>query len=169
MQELQSPVAVVGRLRLERDGLLYPVGGRLAEKGVTLGYLIERRRIVNPSQVRQTFELLSRFIGSEASIVVGNADGLAWSDLSNAVTGCTLIGRASIGAGIRPRRHPACVCWAKAIDLTPWMVAVEFPRAVVLAPAERLARVSRGSPCAAVDGGAFRRAISYALRCRYGA
>ena len=141
VKELQSTVAVVGRLRLERDVLTYPVGGRIVDQGVTLGYVIERRRIANPSQTRQTLELLARFIGSEATIVVGNDDGSAWSDLSSAVSGVP-IDRNGVNRLLEYGRDgmPPAYAWAKSIDLTPWVVAVEFPRAVVLAPADRLAR-----------------------------
>ncbi len=144
MKELQAPTAVVGRFRLDGDGLVYPVGGRLEEHGITLGYVVERRRIAHPSQARQTFELLSRFIGSEATIVAGNADGSAWSDLLNPVTGVP-IDQQGVHRLLDYQRQgmPRTLAWATPIELTPWMVAVEFPRAVVVAPADRLAwRVS---------------------------
>ena len=35
---------------------------------------------------------------------------------------------------------PPVFAWARPIDATPWLVAIEFPRAVVLAPADRLGR-----------------------------
>jgi len=141
VQELQSREPIIGRLRLEGGTLLYPVGGRVEDNGATLGYVVERRRISNPSQTQQTIGLLSGLIGSEAAIVVGNADGSAWSDLTAAVTGVPIrsgdVDRLSEYE--RPGR-PRSFAWAKTIDATPWMVAIEFPRNVVLAPADRLAR-----------------------------
>src|SRR5688500_10762980 len=41
-QELQTREAMLGRLRLEGDVLVYPVGGRVDDNGVTLGYVVER-------------------------------------------------------------------------------------------------------------------------------
>ncbi len=86
IKELAS-AAIIGRLRLVGDGLLYPVGGRVEQNGETLGYVIERRRISNPAQTQQTISLLSGLIGSAATIVVGNSDGSAWTDLSKVGVG----------------------------------------------------------------------------------
>ena len=44
----------IGRLRQFEDGLRYPVGGRVTEQGQVIGYVVERRRISNPAQTRQT-------------------------------------------------------------------------------------------------------------------
>ena len=141
LQELQSGEPVIGRLRVEGESLFYPVGGRLEENGATIGYLIERRRISNPSQTQQTVGLLAGLIGSEAAIVVGNADGSAWSDLTRAVAGVPIRGDGLDRLWVYERAgRPRSFAWAKAIEATPWMVAIEFPQNVVLAPADRLAR-----------------------------
>ncbi len=141
MQELQSREPIIGRLRPAGETLLYPVGGRVEEKGVTLGYVVERRRIANPSQSQQTIALLSGLIGSEAAIVVGNADGSAWSDLVTSVAGVPIRGDGLNRLWDYERAgRPRSLAWATAIDATPWIVAIEFPHNAVLAPADRLAR-----------------------------
>ena len=141
VQELQSREASVGRFRLDGGTLLYPVGGRVEENNTTLGYVVERRRIFNPSQTQQTIALLSGLIGSEATIVVGNADGSAWSDLTKAVAGVPIRGDGLDRLWDYERAgRPRSFAWAKAIEGTPWLVAIEFPRHVVLAPADRLVR-----------------------------
>ena len=141
LKELASTTAIIGTLRLVGDGLLYPVGGRIEQNGETLGYVIERRRIVNPAQTQQTINLLSGLIGSAATIVVGNSDGSAWTDLSTAVSGVPITRAASdrLLEYERPGMTPV-FAWARPIEATPWIVAIEFPRAVVLAPADRLGR-----------------------------
>ena len=52
IKELRSPAAAIGRLRPDAagDGMQYPLGGRIEVDGATLGYVIERRSLVNPSQ-----------------------------------------------------------------------------------------------------------------------
>jgi signal transduction histidine kinase len=141
MQELHASAPTIGRLRLEGDSILYPVGARVEDNGVTLGYVIERRRIANPSQTQQTIALLSGFIGSEAEIVLGNADGSVWSDLSKPVAGVPLrSGDIDRLAEYERAGSPRSFAWAKAVEGTPWLVVIEFPRDVVLAPADRLAR-----------------------------
>ncbi len=141
MKELQAPTAIAGRLRLEGQGLLYPVGGRIDDNGTTIGYLVERRRLANASQAQQTIALLSGFIGNEATIVVGNADGSLWSDLSAPVTG-VIVEAGTVDRLVeyeRDGRAPT-YAWARKIDASPWLVVIEFPRAAVLAPADRLVR-----------------------------
>ena len=133
----------IGRLRLDGDTLLYPVGGRVeAERrprsatSSSAAASRTRRKRSRPSRCS------AGLIGSEAAIVVGNADGSAWTDL---------IERGDRRAD--PRRRPrsavglptrrACRASSRGrrrFDSTPWIVAIEFPRAVVLAPRDRLAR-----------------------------
>jgi signal transduction histidine kinase len=141
LHELQSGDAIVGRLRLEGDAVIYPVGGRIVDAGTSLGFLVERRRISNPSQSQQTVALLSGLIGSAATIVVGNGDGSAWTNLSTAVAGVPVTGDAAnrLLEYDRPGM-PRVFAWAKRIESTPWIVAIEFPRDEVMAPADRLAR-----------------------------
>jgi signal transduction histidine kinase len=141
VQELQSRDAMIGRLRLEGDALVYPVGGRIEDDGAPLGFVVERRRIANPSQSQQTVSLLSGLIGSAATIVVGNDDGSAWTNLSTAVTGVPITPDAAdrLLEYDRPGM-PRVFAWAKPIGATPWIVAIEFPRDAVMAPADRLVR-----------------------------
>ena len=130
---------VIGPLRLEGDRLLYPVAGRLEANGELLGYIVERRRLSNASQTQATVSLLSGLIGNAASIVVGNRDGSAWTNLSETIAGPPIV----FGDGDRlweyqRDRLPPVYAWASPIAPTPWIIAVEMPRAVVLQPAQRL-------------------------------
>jgi signal transduction histidine kinase len=129
---------VIGALRNEDTALFYPVGGRVEAGGEFLGYLVERRRISNPSQTRQTVALLSGLIGNESSIVIGNQDGSAWTDLSTAVTAIPI----TAGGGERLWDYqragmPRTYARAEPIPLTPWIVAIEMPRAAVVQPTQR--------------------------------
>jgi signal transduction histidine kinase len=129
---------VIGPLRHEATAFLYPVGGRVESGGEFLGYVVERRRISNPSQTRQTVALLSGLIGNASSIVIGNQDGSAWTDLSQPVTGIpiTAVGGARLW-NYQRAGMPRTFAWAEPIPMTPWIVAIEMPRAAVLAPTER--------------------------------
>jgi len=139
--ELQSGEARIGRLRLEGDALVYPLGGRINDFGGPLGFVVERRRISNPSQSQQTVALLTGLIGSAATIVVGNDDGSAWTNLATAVAGVPITRDAAdrLLEYDRPGM-PRMFAWAKRIEATPWIVAIEFPRDAVMAPADRLVR-----------------------------
>jgi signal transduction histidine kinase len=130
---------VIGNLQQEGETLFYPVGGRVEAGGEALGYVVERRRISNPTQTQQLVALLSGLIGNEASIVIGNQDGSAWTNLSQLVSGVpiTTPGAERLWDYQRPGM-PRAFAWATPISLTPWIVAIEFPRATVLAPTQRL-------------------------------
>jgi signal transduction histidine kinase len=128
----------IGRLRMFADGLRYPAGGAVLQDGQLLGYVIERRRISNPSQTRQTVQLLTGLIGNEATMVIGNADGSVWSDLDAPISGVPIgVAQNRMWDYQRPGR-PRTFAWATPIAATPWALAIEFPRDVVLQPSRRL-------------------------------
>jgi signal transduction histidine kinase len=134
-----SATPAIGPLRREGDVLVYAIGARVDAGTGPVGYLVERRRLSNASQTRQTVQLLSGLIGSEASIVIGNQDGSAWTNLSRPVTGIPI----TAGGGQRlwdyqRAGRPRSYAWAMPIPQTPWTIAVEFPRAIVLEPTGRL-------------------------------
>ncbi len=137
--DLNTTTARIGRLRPDGERLSYLVGGRIDANGAPIGYVVERRRLANPAQAQQTLALLTGLIGSEASIVVGNDDGTAWTDLSMPVAAVP-ISRDRAGQLLEYERggRPPVLAWATSIAGAPWLVAVEFPHAVVLAPADRL-------------------------------
>ena len=133
-----ASTAAIGKLAVEGDRLIYPVGVRIAPTGRLLGYVVERRRIFNASQSQQIVAVLSGLIGNEASIVIGNQDGSAWTDPSAPVAGIpiTAAGGERWWDYERPG-EPRSYAWATPIPATPWMIAIEMPRAAVLQPTRR--------------------------------
>jgi signal transduction histidine kinase len=129
--------AAIGRLRMSASGIQYPVGGRIIVDGKPIGYVVERRGI-NPAQTRQTVQLLTAFIGSDASMVVGNADGSMWTDLESVLADVPITPADQRLWDYQRANRRRVFAWATAINSTPWAVAIEFPRDVVLAPSERL-------------------------------
>jgi signal transduction histidine kinase len=132
-----SELPVIGRLRKFEEGLRYPVGGRVSDSGQTLGYVVERRRITNPAQTRQTVALLTGLIGSEATMVIGNTDGSAWSDLVTTIPDLPIRGNESRLWDYRRAGAPRTLAWATPIAQSPWAVAIEFPLDVILQPSRR--------------------------------
>jgi two-component system cell cycle sensor histidine kinase/response regulator CckA len=95
-----------------------------------LGYLVVRSTIsVNPPGI------LSRLVGADATILIGNRSGGAWTDLTRVVpppaVDLTQKGVREYEAARGDRRIGAVA----QIRATPWAVWVEFPRALVTAPA----------------------------------
>jgi signal transduction histidine kinase len=140
-KEMETPEPAIGRLRQYRDTLLYPVGHRLITDGKVLGYVVERRRISNPSQSQQAVSMLAGLIGDEASVIVGNRDGSSWTDMTSQVSNVP-VSAGSSGRLLEYERagRPRLFAWAAPIDATPWTVVVEFPYETVMAPADRLVR-----------------------------
>ena len=140
-KEMQAPSPAIGRLRQYHDTMLYPVGRRLVVDGTLLGYVVERRRISNPSQSQQTVNMLAGLIGDQASVIVGNRDGSAWTDMTVQVSSVPVpAGDGGHLLEYERAGRPRLFAWAAPIDSTPWMVVVEFPHEVVMAPAARLVR-----------------------------
>jgi signal transduction histidine kinase len=137
LELLKGKSAFIGPLRSEGDGLIYPVGGRVEADGELLGFIVERRRISNATTTKQTIGLLSGLIGNEASMMIGNQDGSAWTDLITAVRGIPIT--AAGGERLWEYQHDGrpVYAWAAPIPLTPWIIAIEMPRAAVLQPAQR--------------------------------
>jgi signal transduction histidine kinase len=170
LARLTGDAPAIGPLRYEGERLLYPVARRVTSGGEVLGYVVERRSLSNASQTQQTVQLLSGLIGSAASVVIGNQDGSAWTNLSQPVTGIPITAAGADHIWNYQRDGmPRTLAWAKSIQTTPWIVAVEFPRAVVLAPTQRLLLRSMGIAAAlllitAAAGWAFTRRITTPLR-----
>jgi signal transduction histidine kinase len=129
--------ARIGALRRFDEGLRYAVGGRISQGGTVLGYVVERRRISNPAQTRQTVELLTGLIGNDATMLIGNADGSVWSDLVTVIPDAPLVGTDSRLWDYRRAGRPRTLAWGTPIASTPWALAIEFPREVVLQPSQR--------------------------------
>jgi signal transduction histidine kinase len=162
--------AVIGRFRRHGQEVAYPVGGRVSHDGQPIGYVVERRRMTNPTQSRQTVDLLTGLIGNQASMLIGNADGSAWSDLATAIPDVPIRGgdRAQLWDYQRAGM-PRTFAWATPIAATPWAVAIEFPRDVVLAPSQRFVFRSMAIAItvllfAAAAGWASTRGITTSLR-----
>ncbi len=161
--------AAIGHLRNFDDGLRYRVGGRVTHDGLPIGYVVERRRISNPAQTRQTITLLTGLIGNQATMLIGNADGTAWSNLVTTIEDLPINGAESRLWDYRRAGMSPTLAWATPIAGTPWAVAIEFPRAAILEPSQRfllrsLAIAATLLLIAIVAGWASTRGITTALR-----
>jgi len=142
LQAAEPPV--IGKLRLEgSDAVVYTVGGPVIDSGSPLGFIVERRRLANAAQTQQTMALLAGLIGGQASIVIGNEDGSAWTNLAQPVAAPPI--DFSDTSGMLDYQRPGMprtLARSAAVPSTPWQVLVEFPRDTVMEPADRLVRGS---------------------------
>ncbi|MEX2178759.1 MAG: ATP-binding protein [Gemmatimonadaceae bacterium] len=128
--------ALVGAFRFERDTAIYPIAAAIPGGGDL--YIVRWRRLGGGQANR---ELIPRLIGSDASLFIGNADGTAWSDFAGSVPGPVQDPASTDGLHAYERaggkRYLASIV---PVPGTPWLVAVDFPRANVMAPVNRFVR-----------------------------
>jgi signal transduction histidine kinase len=126
----------VGPLLTTRDTVRYELTAPVIRSdGDTLGYIIQHRKLASGGQGAQ---VISQLIGAQATLLVGNASGDLWTDLSRAVPGPPM-DRAQQGAisWVDPNGTPQLGAVA-AIPRTPWIVWVALPRSAILATARQL-------------------------------
>src|SRR5436190_209555 len=123
----------VGQFRAVGDAIVYPVGAPVLTGATERGYLVQWRVITLSRQAR---EQVSRLIGSDGRLFVGNAANDVWTDLSRRVE-APPVDVVHADSVLRYERAGTGVVLAAArvTGRTPWLVLVEFPRDVVIAPA----------------------------------
>ena len=123
----------VGRFRAVGDSIVYPVGARVPVDGQARGYVVQWRVVTLSPKSR---EQVSRLIGSDGRLFVGNAANDVWTDLSRRVE-APPVDVVHADSVLRYERAGTGVVLAAArvTGRTPWLVLVEFPRDVVIAPA----------------------------------
>jgi PAS domain S-box-containing protein len=131
--------AAIGPLRALTDSLIFfPVIAPVSDRGRTVGYIINWRRVKTPPQ---TLAQITGLIGSDAALSIGNTRGDLWTDLNDRVEAPPA--PVTQGVGLieydRPGRGDF-VGWRTPIRGTPWHMLIEFPRARVLAPTRSLLR-----------------------------
>lgn len=141
MQDLESDatepaarLAANGRLRAAANAVFYPV---VVPIGGTSSYYVEWRRLAGSTQRR---DAIADLIGSDAVVLVGNADGTAWSDSGAPLPGPMPPLRSdAINWFSRPGRGDAV---ASVVDVpdAPWRFAIEFSRRDIEAPARKFLR-----------------------------
>lgn len=125
---------LVGRFRLLRDSLVYPVAVPI--RGAD-AYVVQWRRLGGSARGR---EQINDLIGQGRALFLGNADGSAWSNLER-VHGDLPVNRAVLGqVQVYARDGQPHLASAATVPGTPWMVVVEIPRARVMAPVNAFLR-----------------------------
>jgi PAS domain S-box-containing protein len=105
----------------------------LRAPGDTVGFL----RIISQGNSDQSGQLIRALIGSEAVLVVGNADGALWTDLNTRVDGPRGVSAPGVATATT---DPDGKRWLGAMTIVPrmqWRVWVAQPREAILAQAHR--------------------------------
>ena len=120
--------AAAGPLMVVADTPQYTVVGAVVAGDRVRGYVVQRVRVSGSSrqQVRQ-------LLGSGGSLYVGNAAGDVWTDLTSTTPAPPVrVGSDTIVIEYERPGAGTQLAVARKIVGTPWLVLLEFPRAVVL-------------------------------------
>ncbi|HET7790033.1 MAG TPA: HAMP domain-containing sensor histidine kinase [Gemmatimonadales bacterium] len=129
---------VVGGFQAIGDSIAYPVAAPVKVNGRVRGYVIQWWKVANTPQQR---EQTSQLIGSRSRLYIGNADGDVWTDLGARVPGPPVdVGKATGVLRYQREGLGPVLAAAKRVVAAPWIVVVEFPESVVLAPARLFLR-----------------------------
>ena len=97
----------------------------------TLGFVRALTRVAS----KQSGKLIQNLIGSEAVLLVGNADGSAWTDLTKRVAGPEALGAPGVATESTGPGGVRALGAMTRVPRIPWVVWVAMPRSAVLAPA----------------------------------
>lgn len=128
----------VGRFRAVGDTILYAVGAPVVSGGRTRGYVVQWRLVTLSPQAR---EQVSRLIGSEGHLFVGNTANDVWTDLTRSVDAPPV--DVTQGDSVVQYERPGdgvVLASGRVVPRTPWLVLVEFPRDIAVAPARLFLR-----------------------------
>jgi signal transduction histidine kinase len=127
----------VGPIMAQDSVLFYDVRSPIiARAGDTTGFVTVYKQISSA----QGAKTISGLIGSEAALLIGNADGKLWTDFSKVVAGPPL--REQLGVPTTYTRGGGDRRLGTAVPIKSlnWIVWVDIPTASVLAPANRFLR-----------------------------
>jgi signal transduction histidine kinase/CheY-like chemotaxis protein len=93
-----------------------------------VGYVVDTRRVVGRGQ-----KAIQDLIGDSASLLIGGPGG-SWTDLEKIVPGAPKIERADVPFTFDNSPRGAGIGVAEPVPGTPWLVWLQQPRTVVLAP-----------------------------------
>ena len=133
-----SDSGAVGRLFPVGDSIGYAVAAPVVVRSRVRGYVVQWHRIAQSADTREQNSRLSRLIGSDAHFFIGNTADDVWTDLARRVPPPP-VDVAHPGGVLRYERAGAgpVLAGARFVRRTPWVLLVEFPRDVVLAPARQ--------------------------------
>ena len=122
----------VGRIRSTGDTLLYEATAPVLDGGTWVGSVVRLRRVTaSPNSVR----IVSDLMGGNGALLLGNADGSLWTDLSKPVDGPP-----SFEATRYRKNGKDLIVATRRIPTTPWAFAAEYPVKSVVAPLRSLIR-----------------------------
>jgi len=143
LDDVGADSGAVGRFFTVGDSVGYAVAAPVVARSRVRGYVVQWRRIGQAGDTREQNARLNRLIGSDAHLFIGNVADDVWTDLARRVPPPPVDVTHAAGV-LRYERDGVgpVLGGARPVPRTPWVVLVEFPRDVAIAPARQfLARL----------------------------
>jgi signal transduction histidine kinase len=137
-----ADTSLVSRLHVKGEAFYYAICAPVVDEGKLIGYLLRWRKMYNS---KENIDRVSKLLGKEVVMYVGNADGSLWSDLRTVVKGLpaavktdsTLITYAKDGEDYMASQSP--------VRNTEWQVMVTQPEHNIMQPAKAFLRTAISS------------------------
>jgi signal transduction histidine kinase/CheY-like chemotaxis protein len=132
-QSAAEPFRSMGNIRQLKDTIGFPaVAAVKSDDGKVAGYLVRWRKFAASADTRQQ---MTRLLGTNATLYIGNQANDIWTDLATIVSKPPLEVRSHEDIQMYDRDgNTPVIALARPIVGTPWMVLIEFPDDVVLKP-----------------------------------
>lgn len=131
----KGPVTKTGKMHIVGDSLYYPIMATVLAENHLVGYFIKWRKM---TRRLRSVEQLTKLMGSDARLLIGNADGSLWTDMRKPVDHLpytnnhdhqyieyTSADKGQMLASVRP------------IENSQWVVCIAFPKSKILDAANR--------------------------------
>jgi signal transduction histidine kinase len=128
-----EPFRSMGNIRPLKDTVAFPaVAAVKSDDGKVAGYLVRWRKFAASADTRQQ---MTRLLGTNATLYIGNQGNDTWTDLATIVAKPPLEVRTHEDVQMYDRDgNTPVLALARPIVGTPWLILVEFPDDVVLKP-----------------------------------
>jgi signal transduction histidine kinase len=126
--------AWIGPLMMNGDSIAFSAGAPILRGADTVGRIVALRRVSSG----QGAQALAELIGSQATLSIGNVAGDLWTNLATRVEGPPVDTRVAGAQRYVARDGEARIGAAAPIARTPWVVWVDSPQRVIVAPARAL-------------------------------
>ena len=132
-QSAAEPFRSIGNIRQLKDTIGFPaVAAVKSDDGKVAGYLVRWRKFAASADTRQQ---MTRLLGTNATLYLGNQANDTWTDLATIVAKPPLEVRTHEDIQMYDRDgNTPVIALARPIVGTPWLVLIEFPDDVVLKP-----------------------------------
>ena len=137
-----TDTGLVSRLHMKGEAFYYALCAAVVHEGKLIGYLLRWRKMYSS---KENIERVSKLLGKEVVLYVGNADGSLWSDLRTAVKGLPVTIETDSALITYAKGGEEYMAAQSLVRNTKWKVMVTMPEHKVVQPATEFLRIAVSS------------------------